>query len=50
MKHGLKKNAPPCQYTLEELKERLAQGVIDAKNGRGISQEDMKKMHPKLRK
>jgi hypothetical protein len=36
---------PPCQYTEEELKTHVMQGIEDAKNGLGISQEEMRKRH-----
>lgn len=38
-----KKDVPPCQFTIDELKEELRQSKIDAKNGLGISQEEMRK-------
>lgn len=44
----LKSKNPPCQYTEEELKIRVRQSVEDAKNGLGISQEDMRKRHVSL--
>lgn len=33
----------PCQYTLEELKERLARGREEAENGGGTSHEEFMK-------
>lgn len=38
-----KKLVPPCQYTLEELIERLKQAEEDVKNGRTIPHEEVKK-------
>lgn len=37
------RSVPPCQFTIDELKEELRQSKIDAKNGLGISQEEMRK-------
>lgn len=41
----LKKRSLPCQYTEEELKLRINQGIEDAKNGLGCTQEDMRKKY-----
>ena len=40
-----KSNIPPCQYTVEEAKERIAQAEEDIKNGgrRFIPHEEMKR-------
>lgn len=44
----LKKNTPPCQYTIQELKERLNQGVIDAKNGKGTPLAEIRKKYGRV--
>ena len=33
----------PCQYTLEELKERLQEAVLEAENGGGTEHEEFMK-------
>ena len=38
---------PPCQFTEKELKARVTQGMIDAKNGLGCSQEEMRNRYPR---
>lgn len=35
---------PPCQYTIEELKERVHQGVQDARAGKGVTTEELIKL------
>lgn len=35
--------APPCQMTIEELKEEISQAVCDLENGSGIPHEEIEK-------
>jgi ribosome-interacting GTPase 1 len=39
----LKKNSPPCQYTLEELKARLARGRKEMENDGGTEHDEFMK-------
>lgn len=32
---------PPCRYTVEELKERVHKGVQDARDGKGVTTEEL---------
>jgi hypothetical protein len=41
----LKKNTSPCRFSIDELREEVKQGEIDAETGLGISQEDMRKRY-----
>lgn len=34
---------PPCRYTVEELKERVHKGVQDARDGKGVTTEELLK-------
>lgn len=36
---------PPCQYTLEELNKRLDQAEEEARQGLGLTTEELRKKH-----
>lgn len=36
----------PCQYTDDEMIERIKQGLEDVNKGLGVSVEYMRKLHP----
>lgn len=38
---------PPCQYSLEELNKRLDQGEEEARQGLGLTTEELRKKHPR---
>ncbi|MDR0843734.1 MAG: hypothetical protein LBN71_00795 [Tannerella sp.] len=38
---------PPCQYTIEELRGRIAESVEDVKAGRVYSMEEVRIMFPR---
>lgn len=40
-----KKNVPPCRYSVEEVKERMLQGVIDAERGKGTLLQEVRKKY-----
>ncbi|MBC5645802.1 hypothetical protein AALM74_24090 [Parabacteroides segnis] len=38
---------PPCQYTLEELNKRLDIAEEEARQGLGLTTEELRKKHPR---
>ena len=40
---NIKKNTPPCRYSVDELHQRTLQAVEEAREGYIVSHEEMKK-------
>ena len=45
-KRVLTREQPPCQYTIEELKERLEEAEEDFRMGRYYTSDELRKRHP----
>ncbi|MDR1089729.1 MAG: hypothetical protein LBL79_01525 [Prevotella sp.] len=42
------KNTQPCKYSVEEVKRRIEQGIVDAEHGKGVSIQEMRKRYTQV--